>query len=116
MNNYGGSMTISGASLAGNKAAQGAGIFNNGGVAYFGPCDRNAEKQEIRQCAGSLPFASGADLVISNSSVEDNIATSKGGGLFNRGTVHLESGTVFSANMVEGAADSRRSITAETSA
>ena len=107
MNNYGGSMTISGASLAGNKAAQGAGIFNNGGVAYFGPCDRDAEKQEIRQCAGSLPFASGADLVISNSSVEDNIATSKGGGLSNRGTVHLESGTVFSANMVEGAADSR---------
>ena len=101
----GGSMTISGASLAGNKAAQGAGIFNGGGVTYSPACD--AEKQEIRQCAGSLPFASGADLLISNSSVEDNIATSKGGGLFNRGTVHLESGTVFSANMVEGAADSR---------
>ena len=103
--NNGGSLTISGASLAGNKAAQGAGIFNGGGVTYSPACD--AEKQEIRQCAGSLPFASGADLLISNSSVEDNIATSKGGGLSNRGTVHLESGTVFSANMVEGAADSR---------
>ena len=98
-------MTMSGASLAGNKAAQGAGIFNNGGVSYSPPCD--GEKQDVRQCSGSLPYALGSDLLIRNSSVEDNIATSEAGGLFNEGTVHLESGSIFSANMVDGAADSR---------
>ena len=65
-------MEISGASLAGNKAARGAGISNSGGVKYLPACD--VRDQEVRQCAGSLPYAVGADLLISNSSVEDNIA------------------------------------------
>ena len=63
--------------------------------------------QAVRQCSGSLPYAVGSDLLIRNSFVEDNIATSEAGGLFNEGTVHLESGSIFSANMVDGAADSR---------
>ena len=115
MNNYGGSMTISGASLAGNKAAQGAGIFNNGGVSFSPPCDGldrlglviDWTSLIVRECSGSLPYAVGSDLLIRNSFVEDNIATSEAGGLFNEGTVHLESGSIFSANMVDGAADSR---------
>ena len=98
-------MTISGASLAGNKADKGAGVYNHGGVTYSPAC--NVYDQEKRECAGSLPYAVGSDLLISNSSVGDNIATSEGGGLFNTGTVHLESGAVFSANMVDGAAVSR---------
>ena len=100
-----GHMTISGASLAGNKARKGAGIFNGGGVTYSPACD--AWLQAVRQCSGSLPYAVGSDLLIRNSFVEDNIATSEAGGLFNEGTVHLESGPIFSANMVDGAADSR---------
>ena len=108
-----GTMTISGASLAGNKAAQGAGIFNSGGVAYSPACD--VEKQESRQCAGSLPFAIGSDLLISNSSVGGNIATSEGGGLFNAGTVHLESGAVSAPTWWKEQPKVGRSITAETS-
>ena len=85
----------------------GAGIFNFGASGRAPMRPRRPSVGTFYAWRRACPYASGRQPAHRNSSAADNVASSEGGGLFNRGTVHLQ-GAVFGSNVVEDGTGSRR--------
>jgi uncharacterized repeat protein (TIGR01451 family) len=93
-------VAISGMTISGGTAAEGAAIFNNGGVLTVDACVIDGNTAEGANGGGGI-FSNGGSLTVSDSTISNNVATATaaGGGIRALNTTNCQiSGTTFVGN------------------
>ncbi len=98
---YGATLTVSGCTVAGNSASSnalgGGGIFSEGVLTLSGSVIQN----DSAVSGGGIATANGA-VTVTDSTIEDNVATGSGGGIWTYGGTVTVTGSTLSANSAPG--------------